>query len=179
MFTIFLFSAGVGAAIYAIGKGISLKDAGLSLLYKIGFPYQISVKGAKLAFSIDITLINPSLETFTIDFPFVSILYKGSNLGNTQLKNQQYILTGKDGASSSVTIKGIRFEIPLLSFDILSIIKSLGVEAAIYILAWQSNDDTKKTEAINAVKKQIFSQFSIAMRLVVNSLPVNYEYKFK
>ena len=100
----------------------NLKKAGaeLQVVPKASL-YQLSWEG--LTIKVDVLLKNPSKGSYSVKFPFVSLLYKDTVVGSSQVQNKEL----KIGQYSEVLIDSILIQIPVISaFSVvLTLIKAL------------------------------------------------------
>lgn len=83
--------------------------------------YQLSWEG--LTIKVDVLLKNPSKGSFSVKFPFVSLLYKETTIGSSQVQNREIRIP----AFGEVMIDSILVQIPMLSaFSVVfTLIKAL------------------------------------------------------
>ena len=100
----------------------NLKKAGaeLQVVPKASL-YQLSWEG--LTIKVDVLLKNPSKGSFAVKFPFVSLLYKDTTIGSSQVQNREIRIP----AYGEVMIDSILVQIPMLSaFSVVfTLIKAL------------------------------------------------------
>lgn len=112
---------GVGAvAGWSYVKNLKKAQAELQVLPKASL-YQLSWDG--LTIKVDVLLKNPTKGSFSVKFPFVSLLYKDTTVGSSQAQNREV----KIPQYGEVMIDSIMVQIPMISaFSVVfTLIKAL------------------------------------------------------
>jgi len=112
---------GVGAvAGWSYVKNLKKAQAELQVLPKASL-YQLSWDG--LTIRVDVLLKNPTKGSFSVKFPFVSLLYKDTTIGSSQTQNKEI----KIPQYGEVIIDSILVQIPMISaFSVVfTLIKAL------------------------------------------------------
>ncbi len=123
-----LVTAGCGALAYVYVKQMSRTKANLIVNPQVTV-HSIGLTG--LVLRADVQIKNPSSGSFTMKFPFVTLYYKDTLLGSSQVVNQD--ITVK--AYSEANIQKILIDIPLSSvFSVVSgLISSITNKQAVMI----------------------------------------------
>lgn len=112
---------GVGAvAGWSYVKNLKKAQAELQVLPKASL-YQLSWDG--LTIKVDVLLKNPTKGSFSVKFPFVSLLYKDTTIGSSQAQNREI----KIPQFGEVMIDSIMVQIPMIgAFSVVfTLIKAL------------------------------------------------------
>lgn len=112
---------GAGAiAGWSYVKNLKKAQAELQVLPKASL-YQLSWDG--LTIRVDVLLKNPTKGSFSVKFPFVSLLYKDTTIGSSQAQNREI----KIPQYGEVMIDSIMVQIPMISaFSVVfTLIKAL------------------------------------------------------
>jgi hypothetical protein len=112
---------GAGAvAGWSYVKNLKKAQAELQVLPKASL-YQLSWDG--LTIRVDVLLKNPTKGSFSVKFPFVSLLYKDTTIGSSQAQNREI----KVPQYGEVMIDSIMVQIPMISaFSVVfTLIKAL------------------------------------------------------
>ena len=120
---------GVGAvAGWSYVKNLKKAQAELQVLPKASL-YQLSWDG--LTIRVDVLLKNPTKGSFSVKFPFVSLLYKDTTIGSSQAQNREI----KIPQYGEVMIDSIMVQIPMISaFSVVfTLIKALFNKEAVAV----------------------------------------------
>ncbi len=95
--------AGIAAGVYGLSK---LSHASGQIVTSVKARI-FSIDFTKLVIAIDVTIKNPTNTSITIKYPFLKLMYKGSAIASSDLKNKTFTIT----PFSQTTITNI--QIPL------------------------------------------------------------------
>lgn len=166
-----------GIGTYIIAKGVSISKAAEEIDYEIKVKnfrvHSVSITPLSIdtRFSLDIKLINPTVEKFKISHPDIIIKYAGQEIGRSTIKNKIYEL----GARSEATIKDIEFKIDLayLKKELKDFINTITGKWEIgkgIVYNISTANDT-----LSQYQEAILKHLAVKVNLTINKVPISYE----
>ncbi len=166
-----------GGVTYVLSKGVSISKAAEDI------DYELSVKNMRIhkvsivpftidtRFALDIKLINPTNEKFTISHPDIIIKYAGKEIGRSVISNKVYTLNKR----SQTTIKDIQFQIDLayLKSELADFIRTITQN-------WEIGKGfvaniSKANETLAKYQSEILKYLTAKTSLIINRMPISYE----
>lgn len=147
----------------AYGKVSALQDVADKISYKISVKNLRMHTVTQMRFEVDVKLINPTREKFTITHPLLRLMQNGSEIATSRMRNDTYKLK----AFSDVTINDIGFELNIMSLlgDLKYIVQSL-------TNAFRKGGISEATKILTEVQDEVFKDKTIQIVTEINNIPI-------